>query len=145
MPASSLPGSARTTRNRKLECECGYVVRASRTMIRRGLPTCCCGGRLVPAALEDALLAHECGHLTDTELEAHPEHWHYMRELQSVAHGQAGPGRRRMDGGRGLQQPEAIAFQRVAKARTATAYAARLAALEPHRYGGAPSTDPIPF
>jgi hypothetical protein len=167
MPASSLPGTARTTRNRKLECEgCGYVVRASRTMIRRGLPTCPCGARLVPSALEDALLAHECGHLTREELDAHPEALEYAAAWSDVVHGRTGydksirakpleeRGRHSKRTGAPLQDersrearmaPDELAMHRVAKARTATAYAARLAALEPHRFGGAPTTDDIPF
>jgi hypothetical protein len=134
-------------------------------MIRRGLPTCCCGGRLVPAALEDAALAFEHGHLTREELDAHPEAVEYAAALSDVAHGRTGYEKsfaakpleergRFSKAGVPLQDERSrearmthdeLAMHRVAKARTAAAYAARLAALEPHRYGGAPSTDPIPF
>lgn len=164
---TDLPGTARTTRNRKLECEgCGYVVRASRTMIRRGLPTCPCGGQLVPATLEDATLAHECGHLSREGLDAHPEALEYAAAWSDVVHGRTGydkslrakpleeRGRFSARTGRPLQDersrearmtPDELAMHRVAKDRTARAFAARLAALEPHRFGGAPSTDEIPF
>jgi hypothetical protein len=143
MPASAIPGTTRTTRNRKLECPCGYAVRASRAMMRRGLPTCPSGHRLIPSALEDAIWAESHGLITSGDLEAHPEYGEYVDAVRSVQHGQAGPGRRNPLAV--YAHPEEIAFQRVAKTRTALAYAARLAAIEPHRYGGAPSTDPIPF
>jgi hypothetical protein len=148
---SAIPGTTRTTRNRKLECPCGYAVRASRSMMARGLPTCPDGHRLIPSALEDATWAESEGLITTGDLEAHPEYGEYVDAVRSVQHGQAGPGRslkleaKRAAEGRELDRPETIAFERVAKSRAAAAYAARIAAIEPHRFGGAPSTDSIPF
>jgi hypothetical protein len=39
----------------------------------------------------------------------------------------------------------ALAHDRLYRSRASEAYARRLAALEPHRFGGAPSTDDMPF
>jgi hypothetical protein len=77
-----MPGTVKTTRLRKCACaDCGYVARISRTWLERGLPGCPCGGRLVPAELEDALAAHAAGHLTDAELEEQPLPARVTRDL----------------------------------------------------------------
>jgi hypothetical protein len=143
---SPLQGTAKTSRMRRIECTAcpdGYAVRASRSMIARGLPVCPCGARMIPAALEDAEHAHAHGHLTADELAAHPEAETFAAECSSVAHGQAGPGRHRTDGGAGLRAIDAIALERVYRDRAATAAANRIQALRDHAYG--PTPDEIPF
>lgn len=108
-------------------------------MIARGLPGCCCGGLLVPAALEDAFLAAESGHLSDDQLAAHPEHDEWRKSLSSIMHGQAS----HIGRGRDVQQPEGLAWARLLVNRQAEARAARLRALSDHSFGS--PDEPIPF
>jgi hypothetical protein len=135
-------GTATTTRNRPCECAdgCGYRLRLSRAMIARGLPRCPCGALIVPSTIEDALAAHELGHLTDADLEAHGEWSEYSAALASAQHGQASHVRR----GRTVRPAETVAMERVYEARATVAYANRIAALHEHAFG-ASTPDEIPF
>jgi hypothetical protein len=143
-------GTPKTTRLRRLDCAdgCGYTIRLSRKWLDAGLPSCPCGGLLVPAAIEDADRALERGHLTTAQYEVTPEVAELNRELESIRIGRAGS----KDAGtplartaKGRQLDIALAHDRLYKSRASEAYARRLAALEPHRFGGAPSTDDMPF
>jgi hypothetical protein len=110
---------------------------------------------MIPATLEDATLAHDHGHLSDAELEAHPESQTLAREANNVAHGHEGPGlslklqarREARTGTADLRSPDAIALERVYRERAAIAAANRLAALRDHAYGreSVPTSDDIPF
>jgi hypothetical protein len=76
-PASAvrpMHGTPKTTRLRRLDCAdgCGYTIRLSRRWMDAGLPSCPCGGLLVPAAIEDADRALERGHLTAAQYELDP-------------------------------------------------------------------------
>lgn len=143
MPASTIRGTAATTRLRKLECAdgCGYIARVSRATMLRGLPGCPCGGTLEPATLEDALAAHAAGVLTDAQLEQHGEYGQWQAELSSVLHGQAGHAQR----GHRLAQPEQVAMARIYADRQHVARAAQLKALRDHGYQPVTPTDPMPF
>lgn len=99
---------------------------------------------LVPAALEDAIRAHERGHLTSEQLDAHPEQVEYLRAVQSIGHGRAWRG----DQSHGRTQDhlppvEGAAFARLLKQRAADAQAARLAALS--RLNAPAVPEPMPF
>jgi hypothetical protein len=143
-------GTPKTTRLRRLDCAdgCGYTIRLSRRWMDAGLPSCPCGGLLVPAAIEDADRALERGHLTVAEYNAIPEVAELHHHLASIAQGRSGSkdaGTELARTAKGRQSDTALAHDRLYKARAAEAYARRLAALEPHRFGGAPSTDDMPF
>lgn len=112
-------GSVKTSRMRKCECACGYVCRVSRRWLAVGLPTCPCGGRLVPEDPDDAALA-----LTPAELEEHPGVVEYRAVLSSVMHGQAWTGR-----SSARPAPE-VARERIEKERRDRAIRNRLAALK---------------
>lgn len=60
-------GTSRTTRLRKASCcECGYIIRLSRSCMTRGLPSCPCGaGELTPDDPADLI---ELGLLTLDDL-----------------------------------------------------------------------------
>jgi hypothetical protein len=132
-------GTPKTTRLRRLDCAdgCGYTIRLSRKWLDVGLPSCPCGGLLVPAAIEDADRALERGHLTVAQYDSIPEVAELHHHLAGIAHGRSGS----KDAGTNL----ALAHDRLYRSRASEAYARRLAALEPHRFGGAPSTDDMPF
>lgn len=59
-----------TTRMRKIECfGCGCIVRMTRAaMERSGVPTCGCGGTMMPEDIEDAAAV-----LDDATLSQHPQ------------------------------------------------------------------------
>lgn len=147
-----LPGGARSrrqgtrkvsgTRLRKLACSdgCGYIARVSRAAIDRGLPTCCCGGTLWPWDLDDVQRAAEAGHLTAEQYAAHPLVIEYEREINSVYHGQAGPGSALLAETEHYRTPEAIAAWRVATAVRESNHAAQVTAARSSRV-----EDPIPF
>lgn len=147
--------AAPKTRQRLLACDagCGYKARVSRAMIARGLPGCPCGGRLVPATLEDAELAHAHGHLSDDELAAHPEAEAFRRELARVLHGRAGShahvnfGEAVAKTADGRLSPDQLAWKRLLKARRTEAVESQRAALKAHAFGvdAAASEEPIPF
>jgi hypothetical protein len=143
-------GATTTTRLRRLDCAdgCGYTIRLSRRWMDAGLPSCPCGGLLVPAAIEDADRALEHGHLTVAQYDSIPEVAELHHHLAGIAHGRSGS----KDAGTSLartadgRKPDlALAHDRLYRSRASEAYARRLAALEPHRFGGAPSTDDMPF
>jgi hypothetical protein len=147
-----MPGTVKTTRLRKCECpECGYVARVSRTWLQRGLLECPCGGRLVPADLDDVLAAVDAGHVTDLELEQHDEYALYMRELRRIEHGRAGKGAKwgalaqaQAKTRDGRMSDGELALSRVETARALAAHQARHAALNAHAFGGA-TNDEMPF
>jgi hypothetical protein len=140
-----MPGTVKTTRLRKCACgDCGYVARISRTWLERGLPGCPCGGRLIPADLEDALAAHAAGHLTDAELETHPEHWTYVRERERIERGRTGAHKWGEDLRRdtaktrtGRLSADELALERVEAGRAVERNRARHAALAAHAFGAA--------
>jgi hypothetical protein len=143
-------GTPKTTRLRRLDCAdgCGYTVRLSRKWLDVGLPSCPCGGLLVPAAIEDADRVLECGHLTAAQYDAIPEVAELHHHLAGIAHGRAGSkdaGTSLARTAQGRKSDTALAHDRLYRSRASEAYARRLAALEPHRFGGAPSTDDMPF
>lgn len=141
-------GTAATTRLRKLECEagCGYIVRVSRAAMDKGLPSCCCGALLAPAALEDAIRAHEHGHLSDEQLAAHPEHEAYWREQSSVLHGQARAGGLSWAGQRKtMREPADVAYRRVLKQRRVDALAAQRHSPLTFNAPAAVAAEPMPF
>jgi hypothetical protein len=107
---------------------------------------------LVPAAIEDADRALERGHLTAAQYDSIPEVAELHHHLAGIAHGRSGS----KDAGTNLARTAVRADRksdlalahdrsRSIKSRASEAYARRLAALEPHRFGGAPSTDDMPF
>jgi hypothetical protein len=113
-----------------------------------GLPSCPCGGLLVPAAIEDADRALERGHLTTAQYDAIPEVAELHHHLAGIAHGRAGSkdaGTSLARTAQGRKSDTALAHDRLYRSRASEAYARRIAALEPHRFGGAPSTDDMPF
>lgn len=142
--AARLPGTARTTRLRKLVCsdECGYIARVSRAAIDRGLPACPCGGILWPWDLEDVHRAARAGHLTSAQVAAHPLVQEWAQERASILHGQAGAAGAGRGGlriaNRQLQQPDALAALRVARNVRADAQRAK-------NPGPRAAADPIPF
>lgn len=49
-------------RQRKCACEdCGYVIRVTRSWMAEGLPTCACGGRILPVEPADLAFAGVIG------------------------------------------------------------------------------------
>lgn len=116
-------GTVKTSRMRKCECACGYVVRISRRWIAVGLPTCPCGGRLIPEDADDAALV-----LSPAELEDHPAILDYSQAVESAAHGQAGPARALRNLGKSYS-PDATAMERVQRERRTRAIKNRLGAL----------------
>lgn len=137
-------GTAQTTRLRRVACErdCGYVARVSRKVLLLGVPTCPCGGRVLPSALEDAELLAEHGLLTAEELAEHPEAIAYLEQLERVDRGRGGSQLRRSafgtDAARtrdGKLAAGELAMRRVQEQRRAWAIANQLAALK---------TSPVP-
>jgi len=114
----------------RLECEAcdGYAYATVACLERHGLPSCGCGAQLVPDRLELAMLL-------DVDCPAREE---YERELNSIAHGQAGPGRSARNMGRRLRDPSEIALERVEQRRRERALSNRLGAL-------LPTPEPLPF
>lgn len=115
----------------RLSCGCGASVWQTWAAVERGpRPVCGCGTRFVPDDLE--LAAAVC----DTaELDAHEWHGEYARQLSSVLHGQASHVQR----GNNVRGVEAVAYERVQKARRAAAKQSQLSGLR------RPAADPIPF
>lgn len=91
-------GSATTTRLRKVECQCGCILRMSRAaMVKHGLPTCGCGEAMHCADVTDAALVGDC------ELEQHPDFLSAMareanRAVREARAGQGGADRLRCGG-----------------------------------------------
>lgn len=143
-----MPGTVKTTRLRKCECpDCGYVARVSRTWLQRGLLGCPCGGRLLPADLDDVLAAVDAGHVSESELDGHAEWLTYTRAVASAARGQAGRSARWgavAADGTPWRSPEEIAAVKVRAMRDLAAHEARHAALKAHAFGGA-ANDEMPF
>jgi len=143
-----MTGTVKTTRLRKVQCECGNVARQSRAALSRGLLTCPCGSRLVPTDLDDVLTALEAGHVTSADLAEHAEYVTFERARASAAAGQAsrsakwGPV---SPDGSDWQSPDEIALRKVRVARDLLAHEARHAALRAHAFGGPVVPDEIPF
>jgi hypothetical protein len=89
---SPMRGTPKTTRLRRLDCAdgCGYTIRLSRKWLDVGLPSCPCGGLLVPAAIEDADRALERGHLTAAQYDSIPEVAELHHHIAGIAHGRSG-------------------------------------------------------
>jgi hypothetical protein len=130
-------GTSSTTRNRKLEChECdgGTIAYCSRAQIIRGLLVCPCGSPMMPASLEDACLALEHGHLSEEDVDRHPENEMFARYEERASHAQQGAARR----GRIRNESHVIAAGYVAAERYEDNARRRLAAI-------APSPEPMCF
>lgn len=129
-------GTPRTTRLRKLECECGNIAYQSRAQIKRGVNRCCCGGELIPADPDDAALV-----LSPERLAEHPAVARFVELRASAISGQAWRGGLQATGHRSWRSPDEIAAARLEAERREAAREARLGALRPV----APVSDPIPF
>lgn len=132
-----MPAKQRNPRRglQRLTCDaCSSTVYATWHQVEsHPLPVCGgCGARYVPEDLNLAAIV-----LERAELEAHPWHEEYVRQLRSVDHGQASHVQR----SRQLRPAQAIAAERVAKARAEDARARQLSGL---RGAGAVPED-IPF
>jgi hypothetical protein len=110
----------------RLECEScdGYTYSTVSCLERCGLPSCGCGGRLVPDELELALLLDVDCALVEA----------YRVECNRVAHGQASHYAK----GRTLRSPEDVAAERLECSRRERARSNRLTAL-------LPVAEPLPF
>ncbi len=86
------------------------------------VPSCFCGGRLVPDRFDLAELV-----LEPAELEQHGEYREYQSRLAGAVKGQASHVQR----GRQTRAPETVALEHVAKSRQVAARAMKLAALHP--------------
>lgn len=144
MSAKRPIGTPRTTRLRKLECECGNIAYQSRARLSAGLLTCCCGREMIPAAMEDAALV-----LPPEQLAQHPEFVRYEAKVASVVHGQGHKGGLHAANHRNWTPAEEQALELVEHERREHAQAIRLNALAQHAAGAvagsATPSDPIPF
>jgi len=130
MRSKPTAGTARTQRMRKASCEgCGYIAYISRRWIAQGLPTCPCGGRLIPEDPDDAALI-----LSPDELAQHPAVIEYDRAIASVLQGQKGT----TGVSRNAGNPHELAAKKVERARRERARAAQLAAIAPKPATGLP-------
>lgn len=110
----------------------GYAYGTVANLELVGLPRCACGSTLQPTELDLALL------LDATESRPMIA---YMRECNSVARGQRGPGMRASQSGRALRRsPEEIAAERVERERVSHAVWRQISALKP-----LPTPEPMAF
>ena len=132
-------GTPRTTRLRKLECNCGNIAYQSRARLSAGLLRCCCGLDLIPADPDDAALV-----LPPERLETHPAVQKYAQCVADALHGQTPHLKRLTNTGRALPKTtDARAMETFEEWRRENATAIRLNALRAHTPRR--ESDPIPF